>query len=162
VQGLGAAGTKAGEETKASFGKMVLEQGRLLFSTQETRQGVNMFEHALRTLSFQAAGVPGPVGKAASAIGILGLGSGPVLLATAALGAFGLAFKHASDEAELAAHNAESAGERIRKVFASALSKDVEEAGERLKLFRTRLAEARTPSVPCNPRRCRRPRRPRH
>lgn len=133
VQGVGqAAGTSA-----APFANLVR------YFDQGNRTG-QLFRNALQQLSFQASNIPGPVGKAGSAILGLGISGGPILIATAALGAFALAWKKAEEAGERAAKNAESAGERLRRVFASTLQGgNTEEFGERLDLFRQRLAEAR-------------------
>jgi hypothetical protein len=59
-----------------------------------------VLNNALQQLTFQAAGIPGPLGKAASAIGVLGLGTGPVMLAVAAIGALAVVFDRAAKAAE--------------------------------------------------------------
>jgi len=133
VQGVGgAAGTAV-----VPFDKFVRS-----FTTGS--HSANLMRNALQQLSFHAAEIPGPVGKAGSAILGLGISGGPILIATAALGLFALAWKKADEAATLAADNAVSAGERMRKVFASALQGgNVAEFGERIDLFRKRLGEAR-------------------
>src|SRR6185369_15390188 len=133
VQGVGqAAGTAA-----PPFANLVR------YFDQGNRTG-SLMRNALQQLSFHAAEIPGPIGKAGSAILGLGVSGGPILIATAALGVFALAWKKADEAGQLAASNAESAGERIRKVFASALQGgNTEEFGQRLTLFRQRLETAR-------------------
>lgn len=69
-------------------------------STTAGRRGVMVLNNALQQLSFQAAGLPGPLGKVASAVGILGLGTGPVMVAVAALGALAVVFDRAAKSAE--------------------------------------------------------------
>jgi len=89
VQAVGTAATG----TASGFGKMVFQNGQLIASTSNARRGVHLFENALRTLSFQAAGIPGPVGKAAQGIGMLGIGSLWVTAAIAGVGGVALAIR---------------------------------------------------------------------
>jgi len=133
VQGVGAAS-----------GTAVVPFDKFVRSFTTGSHSANLMRNALQQLSFHAAEIPGPVGKAGSAILGLGISGGPILIATAALGLFALAWKKADEAATLAADNAVSAGERMRKVFASALQGgNTEEFGQRLDLFRRRLGEAR-------------------
>jgi hypothetical protein len=130
----------AASGASVGFGKMVFSQGNLIASTGNTRRAVNLFERGLQTLSFQAAGVPGGIGKASAAIGALGVGGGPILLATAALGIFALAWKTADEASELHANNIVAAADRMRRNITSAAH---EVSAERQDVFAQRLAEAR-------------------
>jgi hypothetical protein len=115
VQGTGTAATGA----SVGFGKMVFANGQLIASTATARRGAGLFNNALQQLTFQAAGIPGPVGKAASAIGLMGIGGGPVLIATAGIGALALGW--------------------------NILTKDVTASTDAIKKFAEGLDAARTP-----------------
>lgn len=69
-------------------------------STASGTRATRVLNASIQQLSFHAAGIPGAVGKAASAIAVLGIGGGPVLLAVAAIGALAMAFDHAAKKAE--------------------------------------------------------------
>src|SRR5438874_11163229 len=87
---------EAGRDVKGvgqAAGGAVQPFDKLLRSFTTGSSSATVFHRALEQLSFQAAGIPGPVGRAATAIGTLGVGGGPILIATAALGIFALAWK---------------------------------------------------------------------
>lgn len=60
---------------------------------QNARRGINLLQNATQNFAFSALGIPGPVGKAAQAIGMLGIGSPLMLAIMAGLAAGGLAAK---------------------------------------------------------------------
>ena len=96
--------------------------GKWSNSTVSGTRATRLLEHGLQQLSFQAAGIPGPIGKVASAIGMLGVGGGPVLVATAALGLLALAYKEIADASALAAKAQEDFFEALKKTPQGALS----------------------------------------
>lgn len=68
-------------------------------TAMSARRGVSQMQFGLQALAFQAAGIPGPVGRAVSAIGMLGAGSFTTLAVVAGIGAIALAYKLAAKEA---------------------------------------------------------------
>jgi len=86
VQGTGTAASGA----SIGFGKMVFANGQLIASTATARRGLGLFQNGLQLLAFQAAGIPGPLGRAAAGIGLLGVGSLVVTGGIAGLGALAL------------------------------------------------------------------------
>src|SRR5687768_10822856 len=93
-------------ETSSFHARMTAAEaqiGKWTGSTAVGSRATRVLHNSLQQLAFQAAGIPGPVGKAASAIGVLGLGGGPVFLAVAALGALALVWKQVDAAATLAA-----------------------------------------------------------
>ncbi|HWO88449.1 MAG TPA: hypothetical protein VNL98_04790 [Gemmatimonadales bacterium] len=60
---------------------------------QNARRGINLLQNATQNFAFSALGIPGPVGKVAQAIGMLGIGSPLMLAIMAGLAAGGLAAK---------------------------------------------------------------------
>lgn len=129
-------------------------------ATVSGRRATMVLNNSLQQLAFQAASIPGPLGKAASAIGVLGLGTGPVFLAVAALGALALVWKQVDSAATLAAENVTSAAERMHRnittasrqaapeIFASAIA-DVE--ARRAALAATPLGGQRRTFIPGPP-----------
>src|SRR5437016_364434 len=79
------------------------------------QRSTRLLERGLQTLAFEAASIPGPIGRVGAAIGALGIGGGPILVAVAALGLFALAWKEIDKEANLAADNTVAAADRMRK-----------------------------------------------
>lgn len=67
-----------------------------------SKQGLKRLEGGFQALAFQAAGVPGPLGRIASGLVLLGAGSGPLLAVAAAAGTLAVIWKKfgaVSDEA---------------------------------------------------------------
>jgi hypothetical protein len=128
VQGLG---TAAGS-TGADFGKLVFANGNLIASTSNARRGVHLFENALRALSFQAAGIPGSVGKAAQGIGMLGIGSLWVTGAIAGLGGVALAIRALTSDAREAGKAADELAKSVGNLT----------VGDKLRAIQTNLGEA--------------------
>jgi hypothetical protein len=89
-------------------------------ATVSSRRSTMILNNSLQQLAFQTASIPGPMGRAASAIGVLGLGMGPVFLAVAALGALALVWKEVSAAATLAVDNVVAAAERMRRNIGAA------------------------------------------
>lgn len=109
---------EAGRDVKAvgaAAGGTVGPFDKLVRSFTTGTASSNAFSNAVRTLSFQAAGIPGPVGKAASAIGAMGLGSGPVLGATAAVGALALGYRILTRDAREASDAADKLTESLKR-----------------------------------------------
>lgn len=111
VEGAGAAATGA----TSGFKGMVFQQGHLIASTQGARRGLNIVENGLRTLAFQAAGVPGPVGKIASGFGLLGAGSLVVTGAVAGAGALALGYRMLTKDAREAGEAADKLTDSLKK-----------------------------------------------
>lgn len=99
-----------------------MQIGKWSSATVSGRRSTMILNNSLQQLAFQASGIPGPLGKAASAIGVLGLGSGPVFLAVAALGALALVWKEVDAAATLAADNVTAAADRMRRNLTAAAS----------------------------------------
>lgn len=108
------AGTAAGGAS-TGFEKLVFQQGHLIASTQGARRGLNIVENGLRTLAFQAAGVPGPVGKIASGFGFLGAGSLVVTGVVAGVGAVALGYRMLTRDAREAGEAADKLTDSVKK-----------------------------------------------
>jgi hypothetical protein len=97
------------------FDKMVMVNNRLVTSTAGARRGLNLMENGLRTLAFQAAGVPGPVGKIASGFGLLGAGSLIVTGVVAGVGAVALGYRFLTRDAREASAAADKLTDSLKK-----------------------------------------------
>jgi hypothetical protein len=111
VAGAGTAATGA----STGFGKMVFAQGNLIASTAGARRGVNLIQNALQTLTAQAIGVPGPVGKIAQGFGLMGAGSLLVTGAVAGVGAVALGYRYLTRDAREAGEAADKLTESLKK-----------------------------------------------
>jgi hypothetical protein len=87
-------------------------------STHSGRRGTLMLQQGLQQLAFQAAGLPGPLGKVAAAIGMLGAGSGTVLVALAGIGAIAAAYRMAAKEAEALKVSTDKLNQSYRDIVA--------------------------------------------
>jgi hypothetical protein len=110
VQGAGTAA--AGAST--GFGKMVFAHGNLIASSEGARRGVNLIEHGLQTLTTQAIGVPGPIGKIAQGFGLLGAGSLLVTGVLAGVGAVALEYRILTRDAREAGEAADKLTESLK------------------------------------------------
>lgn len=121
-----AVGTEAGGAS-AGFNKMVFSNGQLIASTTSARRGLTLLQNGIQNLAFHAAGIPGPVGKAAQGIGMLGIGSLWVTGGIAGLGAVAIGMRLLTKDAREASKAAEelaksvaklSVGDRLREIQA--------------------------------------------
>jgi hypothetical protein len=122
---------EAGRDVKdvgAAAGGTVGPFDKLVRSFTTGTGSANAFKNAVQSLSFHAAGIPGPVGKASAAIGAMGLGSGPVLLATAAVGALALGYRVLTRDAREAAEAADKLTESLKRQGASAQLRAIQES----------------------------------
>jgi hypothetical protein len=110
-------GTASGTAS-LGFDRMVVANNRLVTSTAGSRKGLNLMENGLRTLAFQAAGIPGPLGKVAAGLGLLGAGSLVVTGAVAGAGAIALAWKFASAAADALTASADRLNQSWRDIIA--------------------------------------------
>lgn len=72
-------------------------------STTSTTQGVTHLRGALQLLAIQATGIPGPLGRIASALGMIGAGSTVMVGALAGIAVLGLAWRKFREDANAAA-----------------------------------------------------------
>lgn len=112
-------------ETSQFHARMTAAEAQMTKWTSSTATGTRaarVLNNSIQQLAFQAGGIPGPIGKAATAIGVLGLGTGPVMLAVAALGALALIWKHVGEEAQRSADNQTAALDRLHGNIRKAIS----------------------------------------
>jgi hypothetical protein len=121
VEGAGTAASGA----SLGFGKMVFAHGNLIASSAGARRGVNLIENALQTLTAQAIGVPGPVGKIAQGFGLLGAGSLVVTGAVAGAGVLALAYRTLTQDARAAAEAADQLTDSLKKQSTGAQLREI-------------------------------------
>lgn len=85
-------------------------------ATRASTEGLHAVRSGMQALAFQAAGIPGPIGKVSSGLLTLAGGSSLVLGVTAGIAAIGIAFKLSSDEVNKFSDANQKAQETLRAI----------------------------------------------